>query len=30
MAYVDGDVHLKREAFQAAKDAGSSAPAPHP
>jgi hypothetical protein len=30
MAYVDGDVHLKREAFQAAKDAGSAAPAPHP
>jgi hypothetical protein len=30
MAYVDGDVHLKREGFQAAKDAGSSAPVPHP
>jgi hypothetical protein len=28
MAYVDGDVHLKREAFQAAKDGGSSAPHP--
>jgi hypothetical protein len=30
MAYVDGDVRLKREAFQTAKDAGGSALAPHP
>jgi hypothetical protein len=30
MAYVDGDVHLKREAFQASKETGSAAPAPHP
>jgi hypothetical protein len=30
MAYVDGDVHLKREAFQASKDGGSSVPAPRP
>jgi hypothetical protein len=27
-AYVDGDVHLKREAFQAAKDGANPAPAP--
>ena len=27
-AFVDGDMHLKREAFQAAKDDASAAPAP--
>jgi hypothetical protein len=27
-AYVDGDIHLKREAFQAAKDGADSTPAP--
>jgi hypothetical protein len=27
-AYVDGDMHLKREAFQAAKDDAGAAPAP--
>lgn len=30
MAYVDGDVHLKREAFQAARDDGRAAPTPRP